>query len=149
MQIIANNRKASHEYVLHDTYECGLVLHGTEIKSIREGKVNIRDAYALIRNEQAYIINMHIGKYKQGNQFNHDETRTRKLLLHKKEIIKIQNKVNQEAMALVPLKVYMKEGLCKIEIALGKGKKQYDKRQSLKEKDTKKRLDKVMKDARY
>ncbi len=149
MKLIASNKIASHEYFLYDKYECGLVLHGTEIKSIREGKVNIKDSYALIRNNQAYIINMHIGKYKQGNQFNHEETRTRKLLLHKKEIIKLSNKLNQEAMALIPTKIYFKEGLCKVEIALAKGKKQYDKRQSLKEKDANKRLAKVMKDARY
>ena len=149
MKIIATNKKANHEYFLHEKYECGIVLKGTEIKSIREGKVNIKDSYALIRNEEAFIMNMHISKYKQGNIFNHDETRSRKLLLNKREIIKINNKINQEAMTLVPTKVYMERGLCKVEISLAKGKKTYDKRQSLKEKDTKRRLDKVLKDTRY
>lgn len=149
MKIIAQNKKASHEYFLHEKYECGIVLKGTEIKSVRDGKVNIKDSYALIRNNEAFIMNMHISKYKQGNIFNHDETRSRKLLLNKREIIKINNKVNQEAMTLIPTKVYIEKGLCKVEIALAKGKKNYDKRQALKEKDTKRRLDKVLKDNRY
>ncbi len=149
MKLIAQNKKASHDYFLLEKYECGIVLKGTEIKSIREGKVNIKDSYAVIRNEQAYLLNMHISKFKQGNIFNHDETRSRKLLLHKKQIIKINNKVMQDALTLVPTKVYLENGLAKVEIALAKGKKQFDKRQSLKEKDTKRRLDKVMKDARY
>lgn len=149
MKVIAQNKKASHDYYLLEKYECGIVLQGTEIKSIREGKVNIKDSYALIRNEQAYLLNMHIAKYKQGNIFNHDETRSRKLLLHKKQIIKINNKIMQDALTLIPTKVYIEKGLCKVEIALAKGKKNYDKRQSLKEKDSKRRLDKVMKDTRY
>ena len=149
MKVIAQNKKASHDYYLLEKYECGIVLLGTEIKAIREGKVNIKDSYALIRDEQAYLLNMHIAKYKQGNIFNHDETRSRKLLLHKKQIIKINNKIMQDALTLIPTKVYIEKGLCKVEIALAKGKKNYDKRQSLKEKDSKRRLDKVMKDARY
>lgn len=149
MKVIAQNKKASHDYYLLEKYECGIVLLGTEIKSIREGKVNIKDSYALIRDEQAYLLNMHIAKYKQGNIFNHDETRSRKLLLHKKQIIKINNKVMQDTLTLIPTKVYIEKGLCKVEIALAKGKKNYDKRQSLKEKDTKRRLDKVLKDTRY
>ena len=103
----------------------------------------------MIRNEEAFIMNMHISKYKQGNIFNHDETRSRKLLLNKREIIKINNKVNQEAMTLIPTKVYIEKGLCKVEIALAKGKKNYYKRQALKEKDSKRRMDKVLKDNRY
>lgn len=149
MKVIANNRKASHEYFLYDKFDCGIVLKGTEIKSIREGKVNIRDSHVLIRNEEAFIMNMHISKYKQGNVFNHDETRSRKLLLHKKQIVKLNNKIMQDSLTIVPTKVYLENGLCKVEIALAKGKKQYDKRQALKEKDTKKRLDKVMKENRY
>ena len=146
MALIANNKKAHHDYFLDDKFECGIVLKGTEIKSVRAGKVNIKDSYCLIRNEEMVIMNMHISKYDHGNKFNHDETRSRKLLLHKKQIIKIQNKVNQGGLTIVPLKVYIEKGLCKVEIAIGKGKKNYDKRQSLKEKDVQKRLDKVMKD---
>ena len=146
MALIANNKKAHHDYFLDDKFECGIVLKGTEIKSVRAGKVNIKDSYCLIRNEEMVIMNMHISKYDHGNKFNHDETRSRKLLLHKKQIIKIQNKVNQGGLTIVPLKVYIEKGLCKVEIAIGKGKKNYDKRQSLKEKDVQKRINKVMKD---
>jgi SsrA-binding protein len=146
MKLIANNKKAHHDYFLDDKIECGIVLRGTEIKSVRAGKVNIKDSYCLIRNDEMVIMNMHISKYDHGNQFNHDETRSRKLLLHKKQIIKLQNKVNQQGLTIVPLKVYIEKGLCKVEIATGKGKKNYDKRQSLKEKDSKRRLDKALKE---
>lgn len=146
MKLIANNKKAHHDYFLDDKIECGIVLRGTEIKSVRAGKVNIKDSYCLIRNDEMVIMNMHISKYDHGNQFNHDETRSRKLLLHKKQIIKFQNKVNQQGLTIVPLKVYIEKGLCKVEIATGKGKKNYDKRQSLKEKDSKRRLDKALKE---
>ncbi len=145
MKNIATNKKASHDYFILDTYECGIVLKGTEIKSVRANKVNISDAYALIRNGEMFVINMHISKYNHGNLFNHEETRTRKLLLHKKQIIKLESKVNQDSLTLIPTKVYMEQGLCKVEIALAKGKKQYDKRQSLKEKDASRRMDKVLK----
>lgn len=145
MKIIANNKKAFHDYHILEKYEAGIVLTGTEIKSVRDGNVNIKDAHCLIRNGEIFLMNMHISKYKQGNIFNHDETRSRKLLLHKKEIIKLEQKVNQESMAIIPLKVYLEKGLCKVEISLAKGKKNYDKRQSLKEKDMKKRMDKAIK----
>jgi len=146
MKIIASNKKASHEYFLLDTYECGIVLKGTEIKSVRAGKVSIADSFARISNGEVFIVNMHISKYDHGNQFNHDETRSRKLLLHKKQIIKISNKVNQDALTIIPTKVMMEQGLCKIEIALAKGKKNYDKRQSLKEKDSQRQIEKSLKD---
>jgi len=146
MKVVANNKKANHDYFIENTFECGIVLKGTEIKSVREGKVAIKDAYCLIRNNEMFVINMHISRYDHGNIFNHDETRTRKLLLHKKEIIKISNKVNQNALAVVPLKVYIDRGLCKVEIALGKGKKNYDKRQSLKEKDMKRSVEIALKE---
>jgi len=145
MKVIATNRKARHDYFIETTYEAGIVLKGTEIKSVRAAKVNISDAYVLIRNEEAVIMNMHIGKYEHGNQFNHDVTRSRKLLLHKKEIIKIFNKITRDSLTCVPLQVYIEKGLCKVEIALAKGKKNYDKRQSLKEKDSNRRLSKVLK----
>jgi SsrA-binding protein len=145
MQVIARNKKAKHDYDILDTYEAGIVLKGTEIKSVRQGKVNIKDTYCLPRNGQIRIMNMHISKYKHGNQFNHDERRTRKLLMHKKEIIKIENKVNQDRVTVIPLSVYIKDGLCKIEIAIAKGKKQYDKRQSLKADQAKRDLQKALK----
>jgi len=146
MKLIANNKKAFHEYHILDKFECGIVLKGTEIKSIRAGKVNIKDSYCLVRNNEMFVMNMHISVFKEGNQFNHDETRSRKLLLHKREIKKIDLKASQENMTIVPLKVYMKEGLCKVEIAMAKGKNTYDKRQSLKEKDMKRRVDQQLKE---
>jgi len=146
MKIISKNKKASHDYYLLDKYECGIVLKGTEIKSIRAAKVSIKDAYARIKDNEIFIVNMHIAKYNHGNIFNHEETRTRKLLLNKKEIIKITNKVNQESLTLIPTLVYLERGLCKVEITLAKGKKNYDKRQVLKQKDANRRMEKAMKE---
>jgi len=146
MKVLATNKKAKFNYFLEDDYICGIVLKGTEIKSVRANKINIADAYCIIRNEEMYVVNLHISRYDHGNTFNHDETRSRKLLLHKKEIRKIQKRVNQEKMTIVPTKIMMDRGLCKVEIALGKGKKNYDKRQSLKEKDAKRRIQKSMKE---
>jgi SsrA-binding protein len=135
-----------HDYYILETFECGIVLKGTEIKSIRLGKFSINEAYVKISNDfQAYIINMHVAKYEQGNIFNHKETRNKKLLLSKREIIKLSQKLKLEGLTLVPTKVYLNEGLCKIEIALCKGKKLYDKRESQKEKDATKRMEKVIK----
>jgi len=145
MKIIAQNKKAHHDYFILDKFEAGIILKGTEIKSIRKGKVNIKDSYARIRNEEIFLVNMHISKFEQGNIFNHDETRSRKLLLNKKEIIKISRKTKEDSLSIVPLKVYLDRGLCKIEIALAKGKKNYDKRQTLKEKDSKRRIEKALK----
>jgi len=147
MKIISKNKKAMHDYFLLDKYECGVVLKGTEIKSVRAAKVSIKDAYARIKDNEIFIVNMHIAKYNHGNIFNHEETRTRKLLLHKKEIIKITNKVNQESLTLIPTLVYLEKGLCKIEISIAKGKKNYDKRQVLKEKDANRRMEKAMKES--
>ncbi|KFZ26712.1 MAG: SsrA-binding protein [Candidatus Izimaplasma bacterium HR2] len=146
MKIISKNKKAAHDYYLTDKYECGIVLKGTEIKSVRAGKVSIKDSYARIKGTEIFIVNMHISKYNHGNRFNHEETRSRKLLLHKKEIIKISNKVNQDSLTLVPTLVYLDHGLCKVEIALGKGKKNYDKRHVLKEKDANRRMEKALKE---
>lgn len=144
MKIIARNKKASHLFFLHETFEAGIVLHGTEIKSIRAGKVSIQESYVRIKRDEAYIINMHIAPYAHGTHFNHEETRNRKLLLHKQEIRKLDKKISQDAFTIVPLKVYIKDGLCKIEIALAKGKKLHDKRHALKEKDNKRRLEKQL-----
>lgn len=146
MKILANNKKVSFEYYILEKYECGIVLKGTEIKSIRLGKLSINEAYVKISSDfEAFIINMHVAKYEQGNIFNHKETRNKKLLLEKRDIIKLSQKLKLEGLTLVPTKVYLKEGLCKIEIALCKGKKLYDKREAQKDKDSLKRIEKVVK----
>jgi len=130
-----NNRKAKYNYEVLDTIECGIVLTGTEIKSLRSGKGNIRDSYAVVKNNEVFLINMHISAYENGNIFNHDETRMRKLLLHKKEIFKLRDKVRLERLTLVPLKVYLKNGRAKILIGICRGKKNYDKREDIKKRD--------------
>lgn len=138
------NKKAYFDYFIEDTYEAGIVLKGTEIKSIRKGSCNLKDTYARVKNNEIYVINMFIAPYEQGNRFNHDERRERKLLLHKKEIIKIKQKIEKEGYSLVPIKLYFKNGMAKVLIGIAKGKKAYDKRQSLKEKDIKRDLEKTV-----
>lgn len=134
VKIIAVNRKASYEYFLQEFFEAGLSLLGTEIKSIRRNSCNIKEAYVVVRNGEAYIINMHIGEYKEANIFNHEPYRTRKLLLHKKEIIRLASKTKEEGITLIPTKLYLKNGKAKLEFALAKGKKLYDKREDSKQK---------------
>ena len=129
------NRKARFNYFIEEEYEGGIALKGTEIKSIREGACNIGDSYAHVKRGELFIINMFISPYKQGNIFNHEETRTRKLLMHKREIIKLANKVKLEGYTLIPLKVYLKDNKAKILLGLCKGKKDYDKRETMKERD--------------
>ena len=129
------NRKARHNYFVEEEYECGIVLKGTEIKSIRGGSCNIGDSYAHIRRGELFVLNMFIGAYKEGNIFNHNETRTRKLLMHKKEIMKLDNKVKLEGYTLIPLKLYLKDNKVKVLLGLCKGKKDYDKRETLKDRD--------------
>ena len=129
------NRKAKYNYQIFDTIEAGIVLTGTEIKSLRLGKANIRDSYVRVKNNEMFIINMHISSYENGNIFNHDETRERKLLLHKKEILKFRDKIKLEGYTIVPLKVYLKNGRAKVLIGLAKGKKSYDKREEIKKRD--------------
>lgn|SRR5690625_4295872 len=143
---IAQNRKASHDYFIEETYEAGLVLQGTEIKSIRAGKVSLKDAHVRIINGEAQIINMHIAQYEQGNRFNHDPTRSRKLLLHRREIDKLFGLIQQKGYAIIPLKLYIKNGFAKVLIGLGKGKKQFDKREDLKQKQMKRDIDRAMKE---
>lgn len=130
-----NNRKAKHNYQIFETVEAGIVLTGTEIKSLKEGKANIKDSYATIKNNEAFLINMHISVYENGNIFNHEETRTRKLLLHKKEIYKLRDKIKLEGYTLVPLKIYLKNGYAKVMVGVCKGKKNYDKREDIKKRD--------------
>ncbi|MBR2833291.1 MAG: SsrA-binding protein SmpB [Bacilli bacterium] len=130
-----NNRKAKYDYEIVDTIEAGIVLTGTEIKSIRNGKANLKDSYATIKNNEAILINMHISPYEQGSIFNHNETRTRKLLLHKKEILKLNEKIHMEGFTLVPIKLYFKGSIAKILLGIAKGKKAYDKRETIKKRD--------------
>lgn len=145
--LIARNKKANHDYFILDTLECGIVLTGTEIKSIRQHKVSIQDAYCTINHNELIIENMHIAKYDHGNIFNHKETRPRTLLAHKREIKKLIGKISQEGLTLVPLSVYIIQGKAKIEIAIAKGKKNYDKREDLKERAIKKEIQKVNKNS--
>ncbi len=139
------NRKARHDYFIEDTYEAGIELTGTEIKSIRMGSANIKDSYGIIKNNEIFLLNMFVSPYKEGNIFNHNETRTRKLLLHKKEIKKISEAVNNQGLTLIPLKLYFKNNILKVELAICRGKKNYDKRESIKERDIKRNIDKQLK----
>ena len=143
MEIV--NRVASHDYFIEEEYECGIVLTGTEIKSIRDGKANIKDSYGIVRNGEIFLLNMFISHYKEGNIFNHDETRTRKLLMHKVEIRKLGDKIKLEGYTLVPLKIYFVKSRAKVLLGLCKGKKDYDKRESIKERDIKRQLSKASK----
>lgn len=139
------NKKAKFDYEILDTYEAGIVLTGTEIKSIRAGKAQLKDSYAVIKNEEIFLLNMHISHYEQGNIFNHNETRTRKLLLHKKEILKLRDRVEIEGLTLVPIKLYFKGNKAKILIGVAKGKKTYDKREAIKKRDIDRDLKKQFK----
>lgn len=139
------NRKARYDYEIEDTYEAGIVLTGTEIKSIREGKVNIKDSYAIIRNNEIYLLNTHISQYKEGNIFNHDEDRTRKLLLHKKEILKLRDKLEIDGYTIIPLKIYFAKNKAKVLLGVAKGKKNYNKKETIKERDIQREMEKSFK----
>ncbi|MFO8040151.1 MAG: SsrA-binding protein SmpB [Sodalinema sp.] len=145
-KVIADNRQARYRYSILETYEAGLELQGTEVKSIRQGRVNLRDGYALIRGNEAWLHNVHISPYNIASQyFNHDPLRNRKLLLHRNEIRKLIGKVEQQGLTLVPLKLYLKNGWVKVSIGLAKGKKLHDKRESLKRKQQDREIARVMK----
>ena len=135
MKLVANNKKAYHDYFIEDTYEAGIALHGTEVKSLRMGKCSIKEAFVRPDGEEMFVYQMHISPYEKGNIFNKDPLRTRKLLLHKYEIRKIMGQVAQKGYTLVPLKVYFKDSLAKVEIGLARGKKLYDKRDTIAKKD--------------
>lgn len=139
------NKKAKFDYEIVETIEAGIVLTGTEIKSLRTGKAHLKDSYAIVRNGEIFLINMHISEYDHGNIFNHNETRSRKLLLHKKEILKLNDKIRLDGFTLVPLKVYIKKNYAKVLLGVGKGKKLYDKRESMKKRDMKREMNKAMK----
>lgn len=143
MEII--NRQARHDYFILEEIEAGISLTGTEIKSIRKGNANIKDSYGIIKNQEVYLLNMFIKHYEQGNIFNHNETRTRKLLLHKKEILKLNDHIKMEGCTLIPLKLYFKKNKVKILLGLCKGKKNFDKRETIKERDIKRSIDKDLK----
>ena len=144
---IAQNRKARHDYFIEDTYECGIELVGTEVKSIRGGKVNLKDSYARVKNGEVFIIGMHVSPYEMGNIFNRDPFRDRRLLLHKSEIRKLQAATMQDGFALVPLSLYFRDGRVKLELAIARGKKLYDKRASTAERDAKRNMDRALRDA--
>ncbi|MEG0468446.1 SsrA-binding protein SmpB [Amedibacillus sp. YH-ame6] len=144
-KIIASNRKASHEYFLEDRFVAGIELKGTEIKSLRQGHVQLKDAYISFTGNEAYVKEMHILAYEYGNRFNHDETRIRKLLLHKSEILKLEQKVKLKGYTIIPTSIFLEKGLAKLEIALAKGKDLHDKRNVQKEKDAKREIEKAMK----
>lgn len=139
------NKRAKFDYFIEEEYEAGIVLTGTEIKSIRAGNCNIKDCYGIVRNNEVYLLNMYIGTYKEGNIFNHDENRSRKLLLHKKEIKKIANDIDKNGLTLIPLKGYFKDNKFKILLGVCRGKKNYDKRETIKERDIQREVKKRLK----
>ncbi len=143
MEIV--NRQARHDYFIEEEYECGIALTGTEIKSVRAGKCNLKDCYGIIRNNEVFLLNMFIARYEEGNIFNHEETRSRKLLMHKKEILKLNDKIRLEGFTLIPLKLYFKNNKAKILLGLCKGKKNYDKRETIKQRDISREIEKLNK----
>lgn len=143
---LAENRKARHDYHIHETYEVGMVLTGTEIKSLRSGRANLQDSYAHVKNGELWIVGFHISPYEQGNIFNQDPLRTRKLLMHKGEILKLYGQSRERGYTIVPLKIYLKRGMAKLLIGLASGKKDYDKRHDLAEKDAKREIARAMKE---
>ena len=145
IKLIAQNKKAFHDFFIEETFECGIELVGTEVKSLREGRVNMKDSYASVSNGEVYIKNMHISPYEKGNIFNKDPLRERKLLLHKYEILKLVGKIKEKGYSLIPTKVYLKNSLVKVELALAKGKKLYDKREDIAKKDAKRDMDRRIK----
>ncbi|MFC0187501.1 SsrA-binding protein SmpB [Fictibacillus aquaticus] len=145
-KVVAQNKKATHDYHIEDTYEAGIVLQGTEIKSIRAGKANLKDSFARVQNGELFLHNMHVSPYEQGNRFNHDPLRTRKLLLHKKQISQLIGATKEKGYSIVPLKMYLKNGFAKVLIGIAKGKKNYDKREDLKRKDAKREIERAFRD---
>lgn len=144
IKVITVNRQAYHDYFVERTVEAGIALVGTEIKSIREGRVNLRGSYAIVRNGELWLENAHIAAYEHGNRFNHDPLRNRKLLLHRREIDQLLGKVSTKGMTLVPLKLYLKGGRAKIELGLCRGKKLYDKREAIAERETKREIERIV-----
>lgn len=146
LKLIIDNRKARHDYHLIETIEAGIALQGTEVKSLRAGKVNVRDSFARIKDGEVFLHGLHISPYDHGNRFNHDPIRIRKLLLHKREINKLGEKIKEKGYTLIPTKLYFKDGRCKVEIALAKGKQLHDKRDALAKRDIERKIDRIIKD---
>jgi SsrA-binding protein len=146
IKIIAENRKGRHDYHIEETFEAGIALTGTEVKSLRLGRANLRDSYAVVENGELFLYNMHISPYTHGNMFNHEPKRTRKLLMHKREIMRLLGQTQERGYTLIPLKVYFRRGKAKIELALAKGKKLYDKREAIARRDEKRRIDRILKE---
>ncbi|MCL5024113.1 MAG: SsrA-binding protein SmpB [Nitrospirae bacterium] len=145
MKIVCQNRKAFHDYSIEETLEAGIQLLGTEVKSLRDGKANLKDSYVLIKDSEAFLLNCHISPYSHGNIMNHDPLRTRKLLLHRKEIERLRGKMQQKGYTLLPLKVYFKDSRAKVEVGLARGKKVYEKREAIKEREAKRTIERAMK----
>lgn len=146
IKVMARNKKARHDYFIEETFEAGIELVGTEVKSIRGGKVNIRDSFARVDRGELYLYNMHISPYEKGNIYNRDPLRTRKLLVHKREIRRLVGYTQQKGLTLVPLAVYITRGLVKVEMAVARGKKSYDKRDAMAERDAKRRIERAVKE---
>ncbi|MDO9209820.1 MAG: SsrA-binding protein SmpB [Deltaproteobacteria bacterium] len=147
-KILCLNKKARHDYFIEETYEAGIALEGTEVKSLRMGKGNLKDSYVLIKDEEAFLHNTHISPYPYGHQFNHEPERVRKLLLHKQEIRRLSGKTNERGYTLIPLKIYLKSGKIKLAIGLAKGKTLYDKREDLKKRSADREMEKALKERR-
>lgn len=143
--IVSTNRKAYHDYFIQETFEAGIVLLGTEVKSLRDGKANLKDSHVVIKGDEAFLLNCHISPYTHGNLQNHDPLRTRKLLLHKREINKLWGALSQQGLTLIPLKIYFKKGKAKVEIGLAKGKRKYEKREAIKEKEADREMQRYLK----
>ncbi len=149
IKVLAQNKKARHDYFVEDTLECGIALQGTEVKSIRNGQFNLKDSYAQVKNGELLLVGMHVSPYAQGNIYNHDPFRTRKLLAHKREIVRLGREQQTEGMSLVPLSLYLKDGKVKVELAVAKGKKLYDKRHSIAARDAGREMERRMKEDRH
>ncbi len=147
-RVICHNKRARFDFFIDETYEAGIVLTGTEVKSLRQGKVNLKDSYAKIKNEQIFLVDAHISPYTHGNRFNHDPDRPRKLLMHKREIRRLYGKSRERGFSLIPTKMYFKDGIAKVEIGLGKGKRAYDKRELLKQKTMEREMERSYRGAR-
>ncbi|HDU7276501.1 TPA: SsrA-binding protein SmpB [Listeria monocytogenes] len=145
-KLVAQNKKARHDYAIEETFEAGIVLQGTEIKSVRNARVNLKDSYARIDKGEIFLHNMHISPYEQGNRYNHDPLRTRKLLLHKKQISRLIGETKESGYSIVPLKMYIKDGYAKVLIGVARGKKKYDKRKDLKQKEAKRDIERAFKE---
>jgi SsrA-binding protein len=146
MKVVCQNRKAYHDYHIEETIESGISLLGTEVKSLREGKANLKDSYVLMKDKEAFLLNCHISPYSHGNILNHDPLRTRKLLMHREEIDKLNGKAATKGYALIPLKIYFKDSFAKVEVGVAKGKRLFEKRETIKEREAKREIERAMKD---